>query len=71
MPMASEELRHKMTDRFGGIEANGPMTYLEDSGYVLRPDWQWELLEDRRPTPDEIDCLDFLCDEWDFGGLVE
>ncbi len=73
MPTASPELRDAMERRFGdSVGDSGPMGFLKDRGYKLGRDWCW-----RRPTPDhlaaddEIECIEFLFEEWDFGGITE
>ena len=75
MPSASDELRNEMERRFGdAISDSGPIRFLEDAGYKLTSDFEWEpkpgvrTLKDM--TRDEFDCLLFLCHEWDFGGLA-
>lgn len=66
MPQASDEQR---------AEWDGPNDYtavkfLEDAGYKIRRDWQWELpASDHTPTEKEISAIRFLIDEWDFGGI--
>ena len=73
MPTASNEQRALMEKWFGdAISEYGPMTFLESHGYILLPNWCW-----RKPVPhhnmsdDEWECLKFLVDEWDFGGIVD
>jgi hypothetical protein len=72
MPTSSDRQRALMKKWFGDdIAEDGPMSLLESHGYVLTIDWSWEL-----PTPGhyisdiEMECLHFLIDEWDFGGIV-
>ena len=73
MPSASDELRKQMTERFGSINDDGPMHYLQEAGYVLNRDWTWKPKDGvtclRDMTRDEFDCLLFLIHEWDFAGL--
>lgn len=70
MPQADEELRSIMVDWFGSMEDYGPTKLLESHGFVLTREWKWI-----KPVPshtlNEIEwtCLQFLIDEWDFGGL--
>lgn len=55
------------------VSDDGPITFLERSGYKINPKtfcWSkpgvtelWEM------TRDEFTCLVFLIDEWDYGGL--
>ena len=71
MPQASTELQQKMISRFGDIGDGGPIAYLEAKGYILLGDWLWlPLYIDRDPNILEWDCIDFLVDEWDFGGVI-
>lgn len=71
MPSASDE-QHKLMEKWFGdpVDERGPIAFLQSHGYVLRRDWHWT-----KPTPshtisdDEWECLKFLCDEWDFGGV--
>jgi hypothetical protein len=71
MPRASAQQRALMEKWFGDPKSDrGPIEFLESRGYVLRPDWQWD-----PPVPahtvnhEEEECICFLVDEWDFGGL--
>lgn len=72
MPSASHELHELMFNWFGdAIDSEGPMAFLESHGFKLRQDWHWE-----PPVPAhtcsyyEWQCIIFLIEEWDFGGLV-
>lgn len=59
-----------MTRWFGDIDQTGPLTFLQSHGYELTADWFW-----KKPTPShtihdtEWQCLSFLVEEWDFGGI--
>lgn len=73
MPSASNDLRELMNEYFGDpIDDNGPIQYLISKGYKpsRRPLWFWHL-----PNPEHVitekegNCLQFLIDEWDFGGI--
>lgn len=71
MPSASDEDRERMRDWFGDpVSDAGPTKLLIDRGYGLTHGWTWV-----KPTPShtvhEIEwiCIQFLADEWDFGGL--
>ena len=74
MPQASDELRAKMKAYFhDGIDTAGPIKFLTNAGYELTNDFCWQ------PTPEkcktgatvmEIECINFLIDEWDFGGIT-
>lgn len=72
MPSASDELRGQMETWFGdAIDDHGPMSFLEDQGYVLTHEWQWRKPSPGHvPTAKEIACITFLRDEWDFDGFA-
>lgn len=71
MPSASRELQSQMLAWFGSIDSNGPEAFLESRGYVLTRGWEWRL-----PVPahtlrdEEILCIKFLMQEWDYGSLT-
>ena len=75
MPQASDRLQRRMGELFGSDTGDeGPIKFLETAGYTLNRDWTWvpkagvkELWE---MTQDELACLQFLVEEWDFGGLM-
>lgn len=70
MPQATDQLRGAMFRRFGDhIGEAGPIAFLEERGYTLRRDFFWDA-PDREPTVDENECILFLIQEWDFGGLA-
>lgn len=66
MPTASPELRAAWPE--GDEQA---ISYLEAQGYTLTKQWEWI-----KPTPDHViteregSAIDYLVDEWDFGGVV-
>jgi hypothetical protein len=66
MPQASPELRAEWP---GGD--NEAISYLEGQGFTLTKQWDWI-----KPTADhaiserEGSAIDYLIDEWDFGGVV-
>jgi hypothetical protein len=71
MPTTSDERRGTMLRFFRDpISEYGPIKFLKSHGFKLRRDWYWE-----KPTPshtisdDEYECLAFLVEEWDFGGI--
>lgn len=66
MPQATDELRDKIDGYFGeGVDLHKPLTFLKENGWadkaglLLAPNG-------REITEKEWDCVDFLCDEWDF-----
>lgn len=66
MPQATDALRKRMEDRFGDpIDDYAPWKFLADRGYtsshfVIRPP------DGHAVTEEEGECIDFLCDEWDW-----
>ena len=64
MPSAIQELR----DEFG-VDCGPVISFLEAAGYELRDDGYWKGL-DRKPTEKELRAVNFLFQEWDFGGIV-
>jgi hypothetical protein len=75
MPQASEELRAKMEEYFGDpIDTAGPIKFLIDAGYDLTNDFMWQPKLEKRAsgsTEKELECINFLIDEWDFGGITK
>lgn len=67
MPTASDELREEIRKMFNGtIDCKEPLQFLLDKGYtekagMIRP------APRHIPTTEEWTCIEFLCDEWDFG----
>ena len=66
MPQASDAQRARMIERFGSVGDAGPIDFLEGRGYELTGAWEWIA---PRPdfTVDEVECIEFLVDEWDYG----
>lgn len=54
------------------IDDAGPERFLRSRGYTLTRGWEW-----RKPVPahtvseEEWNCITFLADEWDFGGIAK
>ena len=70
MPQASEELRTKWGG-LGGVGEDKAIAFLKAAGYKLRRDWLWvKPGPSYAPTNDEIEAMDFLIYEWDFGGIT-
>lgn len=66
MPQASNEDREKMNEYFGDpIDDGPPSTFLISLGYTESRGWWSKPAKDHQPTQKELDCLNFLCDEWD------
>lgn len=75
MPQASAELQNKMFEYFGShTDDEGPMKYLESQGHRLSRSWEWHINANIKHHSElsqkEIDCINFMVDEWDFGGAV-
>jgi hypothetical protein len=64
MPQATDEQR----DRWPGGDAEA-ITYLEAAGFKLTKIWTWIKPDGHDPTPKEWDAVDYLVNEWDFGGI--
>jgi hypothetical protein len=71
MPQASDEQRAA----WGGMQGVGDdkaLDHLQGRGFVLTRSWEW-----RKPSPDYVvdaddaGAINFLIDEWDYGGLAE
>lgn len=70
MPQASDEDRAAWgTD--GGVGEEKAMKHLADRGWRLTKDWRWvKPSPDFKPGDDDIGAIQFLIDEWDFGGIA-
>ena len=74
MPSASADLRKRMGELFGDeVDEAGPSQFLADRGFTLKRDWTWskEGATYDNMSQDEYDCIRFLMEEWDMGGLSE
>lgn len=66
MPQASDEQRAEW-----GIDDAPVIRFLETAGYRLGGDWRWtKPTPAHQPSEKEISAIEFLMDEWDFGGLA-
>ena len=64
MPQASQNLRDRIRTRFDSIDCGAPLLYLKNGGWSEIGGY---LSPPNGPITDaEWECLDFLCDEWDF-----
>lgn len=75
MPQATDELRAKMKDYFGDeIDDGGPSMYLTEQGFKLEKGFYWtapdRLKKWDEMSEKEVDCVCFLCDEWDYGPVI-
>lgn len=64
MPSATDELR----DAFPG-GADEAIEVLSAAGYKLTRAWTWIPPRDHDPTKRELDAIEYLFQEWDFGGI--
>jgi hypothetical protein len=70
MPQAADEDRAKMAEYFGGdgINDGPPARFMISQGWTCEPGFLWRrTFSGEKPTTKELDCLYFLCDEWDYG----
>lgn len=69
MPQATEELRQK----WGGVRGVGEdkaIGHLLKRGYTLTSDYCWFKPIEIDITLDDTEAIDFLIQEWDYGGLI-
>ena len=71
MPQASEKMRRRYKARFGDIGPEHAMNELERRKYKLTKEWEWIAPKRKLVTDEELFWIDFLIQEWDFGGLRE
>jgi hypothetical protein len=65
MPQATEELRREW-----GIADSRAIKFLNDRGYKLTRDFRWQKPHpNMKPTAKELRAIEFLIQEWDFGGF--
>lgn len=63
MPSGPSELHEKWQDD------NKACKYLQDRGYRLTREWQWNLPHSQyKPTKEEMEAMYYLVVEWDYGG---
>lgn len=64
MPQSTPERRKRW-----GLDPANAETFLKDQGYRLARGWVWIIPEGQKlPTDDERDAIQYLIEEWDFGG---
>lgn len=71
MPQATEAMRKRWKHYEPGGGDQLATKYLEERGYVLTRDWRWVIPPGHKPTAKEIDAVQFMVDEWDYGGFVK
>lgn len=68
MPQATDEQRALMERWFGDpIDDGGPYRFLMARGYTEKAGWLFKPTPSHTVSLEEGACIDFLCDEWDFG----
>lgn len=67
MPQASEDLRAKIRKRFGSLDDGAAWDFLKSKGYTMEDFYISAPTPLHRATADENECIDFLCEEWDWG----
>ncbi len=70
MPQASDELRAY----WGGTDPKPAIDHLYKRGYELTGDWNWvppKGLNYANAPIRDWKAIDFLIQEWDYGGLTE
>ena len=67
MPQASEDDRARARALFGSIMVDDACKFLLARGFKERR-WTWQA-PDREITDDEWFAINFLIDEWDYGGI--
>lgn len=72
MPQASDEMRDLMKQYFGnGIDDRGPTEFLFSHGYLEKAGYWTKPTPSHSVTDYEWDCLNFLCEEWDYAYSFE
>jgi hypothetical protein len=66
MPQASDELR----ERWGGPDDRKAINHLGNRGYVLTVGFEWYVPPWLKPTEEDLSAVEFLIQEWDWGGLT-
>jgi hypothetical protein len=69
MPSSSEELRREWANLYGDITDKVASRYLHKKGWILTKDWTWVLPEHYRPTEQDLRAVQYLFEEWDYGGI--
>lgn len=69
MPQASDEDREKMVRYFGGPGGDDTpvLKWLSEVGWTFPKGICTRPSPNHIPTPQELECVYFLCDEWDYG----
>ena len=73
MPSCSKELNDIITKYFGEENKDEKcIKFLESRNYILTKQWEWiKPVSSHTINEEEFNCLKYLVDEWDFGGIVK
>jgi hypothetical protein len=66
MPQASAELREWIITNYGSLDSGDIEQELERRGFTLGKDWCWR--RGRVPDANDWKLINFLVEEWDYGG---
>ena len=68
MPQATDEQRELMQQWFGDeIDDSGPSNFLAERGWTFPGGICTPPVPSHQPSQYELECVYFLCDEWDYG----
>ena len=67
MPQATDELRAQ----WDGPDDSKARTYLAQRGFRLTESWEWIPPKGQEVTDEDLSAIDFMVQEWDFGGLKQ
>lgn len=68
MPSATDESREAMRKMFGNLVCDRePHDFLRSHGYTDKAGMLRPPKPDHMVTTDEWACIEYLCDEWDYG----
>ena len=70
MPQATEELRSKICEKFGSIDDWAVWEFLKSKNYTMKDFYISPPNPLHRSTQEENDCIDFLCEEWDWAYIA-
>ncbi|QIG70171.1 hypothetical protein EVB87_071 [Rhizobium phage RHph_N28_1] len=73
MPQASSELQKWAQDKFGTLDDTPVCRFLESEGFTETRGFEWEkegVTSWDQLTDDQKYAINFLIDEWDYGGLI-
>jgi hypothetical protein len=71
MPTASDELRAEFLDENGRHSDKAAIQHLESRNFKRVNSWWWKPPDNHIFTKRDLDAVNYLVDEWDWGGLAE